>query len=157
MSTALAPHPHDPNPDPPSDDPTFHLHLPDGSERLVTVADLRYLPAVTVTNCYIVSTGHGVSGPFTFSGVLLLDLLTAHLALNQVWTQVEVISGDGFGTRLEAAELHHPDRAGQILLACDIDGASLTRQQGLVRLIVPGETGDALKQVKWVETVRVAT
>ncbi len=36
------------------------------------------------------------------------------------------------------------------LLAYIKDGVSLTRAQGLVRLIVPSETDDALRQVKWV-------
>jgi hypothetical protein len=30
------------------------------------------------------------------------------------------------------------------------DGQKLTRRQGLVRLIVPREKDDALRQVKWV-------
>jgi hypothetical protein len=35
-----------------------------------------------------------------------------------------------------------------LALACD--GKPLTRTQGLVRLIVPQEDDDALRQVKWV-------
>lgn len=155
MRDPLSPHPHEPNPSPPSPDPSFRLLLPDGSERLVTVADLRRLPVTTAPDCYIVSTGHGTSGPFEFGGVRLLDLLAAHLPPEQVWAQVEVVSGDGFGARLHRGELQQAGRAGRILLAFDIDGAAMTRQQGLVRLIVPSETDDALKQVKWVGLVRV--
>lgn len=156
MHDPLSPHRHDPNPNPPSASSTFYLHLPDGSERAVTVADLRGMPAATVPDCYIVSTGHGTSGPFRFGGVLLLDLLSAYMAPDQIWAQVEVISEDGFGARLYKEELGQSGRTGQILLAYDIDGAPMTRQQGLVRLIVPGETDDALKQVKWVGRMRVA-
>ncbi|MCB0075748.1 MAG: molybdopterin-dependent oxidoreductase [Caldilineaceae bacterium] len=41
------------------------------------------------------------------------------------------------------------------LLAITLDGQPLTREQGLVRLIVPTETDDALKQVKWVAEIVV--
>ncbi len=155
MHDPLSPHRHDPNPNPPSPSPTFRLRLPDGSERAVTVADLRRMPATTAPDCYIVSTGHGTSGPFTFGGVLLLDLLAAYMAPDQTWTQVEVVSGDGFGARLYRQELEQSGRTAPILLAYDIDGGPMTRQQGLVRLIVPGETDDALKQVKWLGNITV--
>jgi hypothetical protein len=71
------------------------------------------------------------------------------------WSQVEVISTDGFGNRVMAAELFTPDPAGPIVLAYEMDGDVLTRQQGLVRMIVPSEKDDALRQVKWVRVVRV--
>ncbi|MCX7851172.1 MAG: molybdopterin-dependent oxidoreductase [Caldilineales bacterium] len=153
MTAFVPPHRHDPNPFPPSDDPTFTLEQPDGSAVRLTVADLRALPAVTVPNCYIVSTGHGTSGPFTFGGVLVRDLLAAYLPAEMPWSAVVVLSGDGFGTRLSAAEV----QAEPVLLAYTVDGRPLTRREGLVRLIVPGETDDALKQVKWVERVMVIT
>ncbi len=155
MHDPPSPHPHDPNPSPPSDDPTFRLLLPDGSERVVTVADLRQLPGATAAGCFIVSTGHGTSGPFAFGGALLRDLLAAHLSPGDVWAQVEVLGEDGFGTRLHRRELEGAGGGGAILLAFAIDGVTMTRQRGLVRLIVPGESDDALKQVKWVSTVRV--
>jgi DMSO/TMAO reductase YedYZ molybdopterin-dependent catalytic subunit len=151
MLDFVPPHRHDPNPVPPSDDPTFTFQRPDGSAVRLTVADLQALPAVAVPDCYIVSTGHGTSGPFTFGGVLLRDLLAAHLTAETTWSAVVVLSGDGFGTRLSADEVQREP----ILLAYAVDGRPLTRQEGLVRLIVPGETDDALKQVKWVERVVV--
>jgi hypothetical protein len=40
-------------------------------------------------------------------------------------------------------------------LSYAIDGTPLTRAQGLVRLIVPSETDDALRQVKWVQRIEV--
>ena len=163
----LAPHSHEPNPLPPSPDADLTVHLPDGSTRSIAPAALRslnFVPAdglperpspplqVTVQNCYIVSTGHGTSGPFSFTGLRLLDLID--LLWPGEWTQVEVVSGDGFGTRALRTELAEPT-ARPILLAHTLDGQPLTRAGGLVRLIVPSETDDALRQVKWVAHVRV--
>jgi DMSO/TMAO reductase YedYZ molybdopterin-dependent catalytic subunit len=151
----LRPHSHEPNPDPPTADPTFRLALPDGVEIQVNVADLQALPATTVANCYIVSTGHGASGPFTFSGVTLADLLDAYLETAGEYSQVEISSADGFGARLPADEIRQPGPAGPPLLGYLVDGQPLSRQQGLVRLIVPGERDDALKQVKWIGRINV--
>lgn len=147
----LAPHSHDPNPEPPSADAALVLRAGDQSWDL-TPDILRRLPRLTIPNCTIVSTGHGTSGPFTFGGVTLRGLIQAY-AHDVTWTQVEVVSGDGFGTRLSREELlgEPPDRC--CLLATEIDGRPLTRAEGLVRLIVPSETDDALKQVKWVARI----
>jgi hypothetical protein len=155
MHDPLSPHPHDPAPSPPSDDPTFRLLLPDGRVQMVMMADLRRLPQALATGCFIVSTGHGTSGPFAFGGALLRDLLAAHLSPEEAWTQVEVVGEDGFGARLHRQELEPIGGPGPILLAYVIDGVAMRRRQGLVRLIVPGENDDALKQVKWVSTVQV--
>jgi DMSO/TMAO reductase YedYZ molybdopterin-dependent catalytic subunit len=146
----LQPHRHDPNPEPPAADAAFQLHLPNQQTKVITPADLAQLPQVQIPNCYIVSTGHGTSGPFTFGGVTLLTLIEHHLAANTPWTDVAVISADGFGNRVLAAELYQPDPAGSILLSTTMNGLPLTRQQGLVRLIVPNEKDDALRQVKWI-------
>ncbi|MBA2389229.1 MAG: hypothetical protein H0V67_03135, partial [Geodermatophilaceae bacterium] len=108
----------------------------------MTVETLTMLPHVTVPNCYIVSTGHGTSGPFAFSGARLLDLIDHH-AEDQPWSQAEAISADGFGNRIVADELRNPDPAGPILLAYGIDGRAMTRAHGLVRLVVPSERDDA--------------
>ena len=149
----LQPHAHDPNPTPPSPDPTFTLARPDGTTHSVSVSDLHLLPTITVPGCYIVSTGHDTSGPFAFAGVRLLDLVEHYV--DGEWEQVEVISADGFGNRVYRDELVDPDPAGPILLAHTVDGAPLTRQQGLVRLVVPSERDDALRQVKWVGGINV--
>ena len=150
----LRPHSHEPNPEPPTADPTIRLVTPDGREVLVTVEELREeYTAVTLRDCYIVSTGHGTSGPFAFTGVTLLDLVRRYAGEN--WSQLEVISADSFGNRVMAAELYESDPAGPTLLAYAIDGSQLTRQDGLVRMIVPGEKDDALRQVKWVAAVRI--
>ena len=148
-------HAHDPNPAPPTPDPTITLVLPDHTEVAVTVADLERYPLTSVAECYIVSTGHGVSGPFTFSGVRLFDLLQAHLGGEREWSHVDVISADNFGTRIRAGELIGAQTTRPIILSYLSDGAPLTREQGLVRLIVPSETDDALRQVKWVARIEV--
>lgn len=151
----LQPHAHDPNPEPPSDDPSFRLSLPDGTDVIVTVGRLRDLPATTVSNCYIVSTGHGTSGPFAFTGVQVRDLCVAYEVPAETLSQVEVISADGFGTRLTPKDVREPADAGPIILAYSIDGEAMTRQQGLVRLIDPSETDDALRQIKWVGQINL--
>jgi hypothetical protein len=83
----------------------------------------------------------------------LLDLVQRYAREN--WSQLEAISADGFGNRVMAAELYQSDPAGPIILAYAIDGSQLTRQEGLVRMIVPGEKDDALRQVKWLAIVRI--
>ena len=149
----LQPHSHEPNPAPPSDDPTIQFVAVDGRTQNITVLDLQQLPKVTISNCYIVSTGHGTSGPFAFAGTTLLDLVTCYT--KEDWTEIEVISADGFGNRIYKKELTQPNQAGAILLAYEIGGQALTRKQGLIRLIVPSERDDALRQVKWVSEIRL--
>lgn len=163
----LAPHSHEPNPLPPSPDADLTVHLPDGTAHRITpeaLHSLDVIPAgnlpehapspkqVTVPDCYIVSTGHGTSGPFSFTGLRLLDLVNLLWAAD--WTQVEVVSADGFGTRALHTELAEPTSR-PVILAHTLDGRHLTRVGGLVRLIVPSETDDALRQVKWVAHVRI--
>lgn len=149
----LQPHAHEPNPQPPTDDPTFAVYLPQGQQQEISVRDLRRLPQTDVSDCYIVSTGHGTSGPFTFGGVQLRHLVQ-HLGVDD-WREVEVISADGFGNRIFRSELEGSNAAGPIILAMRIDGQPLSRQDGLVRLIVPSERDDALRQVKWIARINV--
>jgi DMSO/TMAO reductase YedYZ molybdopterin-dependent catalytic subunit len=153
MDDPLYSHSHDPNPNPPSADPTIALTHPKGRHLTITTDDLHTLPQTTIPNCYIISTGHGTSGPFTFGGVTLFEAIQHYV--NSNWSHVEVISGDGFGTRVTADELTHPDPHRPILLALTINNRPLTREQGLVRLIVPSERDDALRQVKWVAQINV--
>lgn len=147
----LPPHSHDPNPTPPGDEPSLILRWA-GGETILTPDELAEMPLVSIANCYIVSTGHPMSGPFTFRGVPLPALLEHYV--NNTWGTVDVRSADGFWARLTAAELR-AERERPSLLALEVDGRPLTRAQGLVRLIVPGETDDALRQVKWVSEIRV--
>ncbi len=149
--TWLHGHAHEPNPAPPNTDATLHLQRPDGRTVLLTPDDLARLPQTATGDCMIASTGHPASGPFTFGGVRLADLLAAHAV--EIWEYADVFSADGFGTRVTAGEAHTPTPP--ILLATTLNGAPLTRAQGLVRLIVPSETDDALRQVKWVARIEV--
>lgn len=149
----LNPHSHEPSPEPPSPDPTLTILWSHGRSQPISITQLQQFTAVTLENCTIVSTGHGTSGPFSFTGPPLLDVVEAYAPAG--WSQVEVVSGDGFGTRIFATELTFPHAQGPIILAHTCNGRSLTRQEGLVRLIVPSETDDALRQVKWVQLLRV--
>jgi len=151
----LRPHAHEPNPAPPSDDPSFILALPNGKKAEITPNDLRVLAKTIVSDCYIVSTGHGTSGPFEFSGAALYDLIQSYWPNH--FSEIEIISVDGFGNRVFAEETRQSSPAGPILLAYEIDGQALTREQGLVRMIVPSERDDALRQVKWVGQIIVVT
>ena len=149
----LQPHSHEPNPDPPDLNPTFRLILPGGNDRQITAADLTRLPQTTVTECFIVSTGHGTSGPFTFGGVALADLIAAYF--NGAWDEAEIVSADGIGNRVLAEEVRPAAFEVPILLATQIDARPMTREEGLVRLIVPSERDDALRQVKWISVIRI--
>jgi DMSO/TMAO reductase YedYZ molybdopterin-dependent catalytic subunit len=127
--------------------------LPDGRTIDIELAKLMGLPKINVPDCFIVSTGHGTSGPFVFSGTSFKDFVGEFWG--NVWTQAEVVSADGFGTRIWENEVTDPSVTRPIVLAYEMDGEPLTRQQGLVRLIVPSETDDALRQVKWVGEIRI--
>jgi len=146
-------HAHDPNPAPPSVESAFCVQLPTGKTITCDVADLLKMATTTVANCTIVSTGHGTSGPFTFTGVRLRDFLDAILPADQGWHTLDVISDDGFGTRLTRLDLAQEPTQHPALLAHKLDGQPLTRAKGLVRLIVPTETDDALRQVKWIAQI----
>lgn len=150
-------HAHEPNLTPPDGDGAFTvaglsaLSGLSGAQRC-TLDWLARLPHKQIADCFIVSTGHGVSGPFVFGGVFLADLLTA-LAVPPGWQHIDVVSADGFGARIHPADLNIPRPP---LLAFEINGTPMTRHQGLVRLIVPAETDDALRQVKWIAEMSIA-
>ncbi len=180
-------HAHEPNLQTPAGDGNFVVTLPDGSRQTFSPVDLESLPHTSVADCLIVSTGHGVSGPFTFGGARLRDLLESVLSTHAAqgsensentvadrgeyrsgyreegrsrplqppnWQYIDLVSVDGFGTRLTPADLASEGKR-PILLAYTKDSVPLTRAQGLVRLIVPSETDDALRQVKWLATITI--
>ncbi|MEZ4618215.1 MAG: molybdopterin-dependent oxidoreductase [Caldilineaceae bacterium] len=93
--------------------------------------------------------------PFTFGGVRLLAFLNHVIATGVRWQALDVISSDRFGTRLTRDELAHDPADRPSLLALTLDRQPLTREQGLIRLVVPTERDDALKQVKWVAEIVV--
>jgi DMSO/TMAO reductase YedYZ molybdopterin-dependent catalytic subunit len=149
-------HPHEPNLDTPAGDGSLTVYTPDGRVHLFTVEDLHNLPYTEVHNCYIVSTGHGASGPLVFGGVRLADVLAQVLAADVHWQHVDVMAHDGFGARLTPADLDATTAQHPILLAYTLDSVPLSRKHGLVRLIVPSEVDDALRQVKWISTITIA-
>ncbi|MDX1614446.1 MAG: molybdopterin-dependent oxidoreductase [Candidatus Promineifilaceae bacterium] len=150
----LAPHAHEPNPDPPSSDASFMVQLSDGRCLGCSPELLKSLPRSVSANVFIVSTGHGTSGPFRFEGVTLADFM-AFLGLGEAFSKLEIVSEDGFGTRVTKGELEKNDPLSPILLADRIDNRPLSRRAGLLRLIVPSERDDALRQVKWVYRIRL--
>lgn len=149
----LQPHAHDPNSEIPAGDGSFVLLLGNGRNQTITVVDLQQLPFSEVENCYIVSTGHGTSGPFTFGGVTLLDFIRQFVIGE--WGEIEVVSVDGFGNRVYVREVLNQAVSRPILLSYALNGRPMTRDEGLVRMIVPQERDDALRQVKWIGQIRV--
>jgi len=141
---------HDSNPTPPSEDASFIVA--GAGEVRVAVEALRALPGLTLPDALIASTGHPASGPFAFGGAPLRTVIETYAP--GTWSAAQVSSGDGFGTRIMAREWL-AETARPILLAHTIDGRPMTRAEGLVRLIVPTETDEALRQVKWVAEIRL--
>lgn len=148
----LQAHRHDNNTTVPSADPTITLHLPDGTRHALDLDRLARLPATTLPDHWI-ATDHGTHGPYQLAGVALIDVVRAYSA--QPFDNVAVISADGYGNRVWAAELLQPAAAGPVLLCTHSNGAPLSRRHGLVRLVVPSERDNALRQIKWVATVSV--
>jgi hypothetical protein len=152
MEDPYQPHVHEPNPNPPTDDPTFSLIWPESKLELSPV-DLHLLPKTIVSDCMIVTTSHGTSGPFAFGGTSLRTLIETFTP--KIPREVVVVSVDNFGTRLSAEEIFaHADRP--IILAYEIDRRPMDRAAGLVRLIVPPEIDDAMRQVKWVNKIQLS-
>jgi DMSO/TMAO reductase YedYZ molybdopterin-dependent catalytic subunit len=149
-------HPHEPNPIAPSGDGSLTVCTPDGREQFFTVEDLRTLPYTEVPDCYIISTGHGATGPFTFGGVCLVDLLAYAWPPEQGWRYIDVMGADGFGARLTARDLELTTAQRPIVLAYQRNGLALSRKEGLVRLVAPTALDDALLHVKWVERIQIA-
>lgn len=145
------PRSHEPHPFPPSGNADLRVTGPDLKPLVFAVADLRRLPAIAQTDCFIVSTGHGASGPFRFEGPTLATL-AFHCGITD-FAGVRVAGGDGFFTLLTAPETTEARTGSTAMLALTRDGMALTREQGLVRLVVPTEKRDALKQIKWVSHI----
>lgn len=145
------PHSHEPNPTPPPGNADITINY-QSRVAYLKPESLLSMPQQVVRNCTIISTGHGTSGPFAFGGVPLSALVENYMP--QTWSVVDVISADGFRTRLAGEELRWSAER-PVLLALTKDGQLLSREEGLVRLVVPHETGGALQQVKWVSEIRI--
>ncbi len=147
----MLPHSHEPNLHPPSGHADLQVTGPGQAPRRLTVAELRDLPAIEQADCYIVSTGHGTSGPFRFRGPAL-SVVAAHCGIVD-FRSARVAGGDGFAAILTAPEIMETRPGRMAMLALTREGRALTRAQGLVRLIVPTERQDALKQIKWISRI----
>ena len=154
-SLGSPPHSHRPAPHPPDEDASLRIEGPGIGVVCLDVKTLNALPALEQADCYIVSTGHGTSGPFSFSGPSLATVAN-HCEI-QPFNFVEVSSGDGFFTVLKRQEVLESRLGQTAMLALAKDGQPLSRAQGLVRLIVPTERNDALKQVKWISKIQFKT
>lgn len=150
----LQPHSHDNNPEPPYIDPTMILMGPDGRQKTISLADLMADYEQTTIPAYTYMTDHGMHGPYKLEGVGLMDLINQELGAAAEWHEVEVISADEFGNRLYRHELVPADFP-PVLLCHRSNNDQLRRIQGLVRLVVPSETDNALRQIKWVREIRV--
>lgn len=133
---------------PPDADETLFLSWNGGSLKL-SLPELKTYPQTNYAYSYV--TNHGNHGPYQLTGVSLRDLITAEVMAD--WSEVTVLSADGFGNRLSRDEvLTQPPP----MLYYLSDGGLLSRQNGLIRLVVPSEIDNALRQIKWVREVQVS-
>lgn len=153
-SDPLRPHAHVDNPDPPDADPTLYFVDLAGRETAVSLTSLlRDYPQAMIP-AYTYTTDHGQHGPYRLAGVSLRAFLDHHGAWSAAWQSVAVISADGFGNRVLRQELV-AESGDPLLLCTHIDGERLARRRGLVRLVAPSETENALRQVKWVRRIEL--
>lgn len=157
MNDPLQPHSHDNNLTPPDYDPTLILTIPGRDEVSISLVDLMVEYPESTIPAYQYMTDHGMHGPYRLDGVRLVDLIHAHLEPDRHYTSIEVVSADGFGNRIYPDEMLKETEHGPILLCYRSNGESLGRRHGLVRLVVPSETDNALRQIKWVRRIVVVT
>ena len=146
--------PHEPNPVAPNGDGTFVVEFR-SAKMIITLELLASLPQTEYSDCYVASTGHAKSGPYRFEGVTLRDVLTAAGVPPKAEAKVKISGADGYEVEVSTEPENAPARSPSPLLATQRDGVKLTRELGLVRVIVPTETEDALLQLKWIKTIRV--
>lgn len=151
-------HSHEPNLVAPGGDGSLLLQLPEGSERQLTVTDLAALPSCARSG-RLPDCQHGAR----------------HLRPICLWWRrprqpagrpAADRGGLASSQRLERRRFRHPAhprRPGCCQRrTADPAGLSLRRQtappraRGLVRLVVPAEVDDALRQVKWVSHIRLS-
>lgn len=152
MNDPLQPHSHDNNESPPDNNLDILLTRPDGSTVSIAAAALAHYPQSLIPH-YEYTTDHGKHGPYQLRGVALYDLIQQEVPAE--WHEVEVLSADGFGNRVFREELERPMAVGPILLCTHTNGRPLGRAEGAIRLVVPSETDNALRQIKWVREIRV--
>ncbi|MEM7798492.1 MAG: molybdopterin-dependent oxidoreductase [Chloroflexota bacterium] len=155
MNDPFQPHSHDNNPLPPDDNTTLQLTLFGGSPQEIPLNTLRENFPQAEIPAYQYTTDHGVHGPYRLIGVALGRLIELYLGEEERWTEAEVVSADGFGNRIYAEEADPSLPGDPILLCYASNGRELSRAHGLVRLVVPSETDNALRQIKWVREINV--
>lgn len=131
----------------PTGDDGIKICLPDGRQVTWGLDDLRRLP-LTVLPAHYFSTDHGRHGPYRLEGAALRDVVAA-LWVGE-WSEVLIESADGYGNRVRCAEVGDSAEFAPILLCYASNGQTLTSAQGYMRLVVPSETDNALRQIKWV-------
>jgi DMSO/TMAO reductase YedYZ molybdopterin-dependent catalytic subunit len=118
-------------------------------ESKLSLEDLMTKYPQSVIEAYTYVTNHGVHGPYRLEGVSLLDLIPEMFA---AWSSVEVISADGFANTLSKAELLAAKEPAMLYYLSD--GKSLEPKHGPIRLVVPSETNNAIRQIKWVKRIQ---
>ncbi len=154
MSDPLNAHSHDNNTILPDYDCIISLLLPDQTRVLINLERLATSYPQSVIANYRYTTDHGPHGPYRLGGVALSDLIRVECPKHLLWSQAEVVSADGYGNRILAHELNET-AADPILLCTHSNDQPVTLKQGLIRLVVPSETDNALRQIKWVQTIRL--
>lgn len=151
MSDPLKPHKHHNNTTAPDSNTNIQLNTPKGKTIEITLEQLQTNYPTSIIPAYTYVTDHGVHGPYRLEGVSLKDLIAKENISD--WSEVEVLSADGFGNRIAKDEVL---AAGDpIMLYYKTDDDMLSKQHGLVRLVVPTETDNALRQIKWVKTINI--
>lgn len=151
MENAPNPQKHHNNTKVPEETTDITLETLAGHRQIITLEQLMRDYPVSVMPAYSYVTNHGIHGPYRLEGVQLLDLLKQRISGS--WTGVEVLSADGFGNYVHKEELEQAQEP--IMLYFKINGEILKKKQGLVRLLVPSETDNALRQIKWVKRLRL--
>lgn len=155
MNDPFQPHSHDNNPLPPDDDTTIQVILFGAPPLQITLSQLKNEFPQAIIPAYQYTTDHGVHGPYRLRGVALGSLIARFIDANQSWHEAEVVSADGFGNRVYAEEAD-PNLPGDPILLCYASNdTDLPRAHGLVRLVVPSEIDNALRQIKWVREIRI--
>jgi DMSO/TMAO reductase YedYZ molybdopterin-dependent catalytic subunit len=138
--------------------PTFIIEGMVDAPRSYTLADLQALPSEEVTLTF--RAGAGVQ-THTYRGVRLYDLLMAARPQfdpdrrnDRIRWYIHVTATDGYETVFAWGEID-PELADKgLLLAYEADGALLPEDEGMARLVVPGD-GRGSRHVSNVATISV--
>lgn len=155
MEDPFQPHSHDNNPLPPDENTDISIFYNGELATRISLDELKTRFSQDGIPTYLYTTDHGTHGPYHLDGVALGSLIRALLPPEAKWEEVEVVSADGFGNRVFAHELEPAEPEDPILLCYGSNGKPLKRAHGLIRLVVPSETDNALRQIKWVREIRV--